>query len=57
MLRKINQSFFYLDLLQQTLDMHPDSKIIHIGCDEVALQNFHEQCNVKHMSIQERYIE
>lgn len=37
--------------------MHPDSKIIHIGCDEVALQNFHEQCNVKHMSIQERYIE
>ena len=37
----IKISIFYLDLLQQTLDMHPNSNIIHIGCDEVILTNSH----------------
>ncbi|CAF5050210.1 unnamed protein product, partial [Rotaria sp. Silwood1] len=30
------------DLLQQTLDMHPNSNKIHIGCDEVMLHNVHK---------------
>jgi hypothetical protein len=46
-----------LDLLQQTLDMHPNSNIIHIGCDEVTLTNSHHQCQTTKMSIFERYIE
>jgi aryl carrier-like protein len=46
-----------LDLLQQTLDMHPNSNIIHIGCDEVILTNSHPQCREKWMDIPERYIE
>ncbi|CAF4406560.1 unnamed protein product, partial [Rotaria sp. Silwood2] len=44
------------DLLQQTLDMHPNSNIIHIGCDEVALTNSHPQCQETWMDVPERYI-
>ncbi|CAF1178742.1 unnamed protein product [Adineta steineri] len=45
------------DLLQQTLNMHPNSNIIHIGCDEVTLKNLHPHCQAKQMSISETYIE
>jgi hypothetical protein len=51
------RSFYFLDLLQQTLDMHPNSNIIHIGCDEVTLTNIHPQCHEKAMSVPERYVE
>ncbi|CAF1014560.1 unnamed protein product [Rotaria sp. Silwood1] len=44
------------DLLQQTLNMHPNSNIIHIGCDEVALTNSHPQCQEIWMDVPERYI-
>jgi len=47
----------YLDLLQQTLDMHPNSNIIHIGCDEVMLTNSNSQCQEIKMSVSEKYIE
>lgn len=46
-----------LDLLQQTLDMHPNSNIIHIGCDEVVLANLHPQCREASMDFPTRYIE
>ncbi|CAM4888165.1 unnamed protein product [Rotaria socialis] len=44
------------DLLQQTLDMHPDSDTIHIGCDEVILTNSHPQCQQAWADVPERYI-
>ncbi|CAF0848574.1 unnamed protein product [Rotaria sordida] len=44
------------DLLQQTLDMHPNSNIIHIGCDEVTLTNSHPKCQEISMDVPERYI-
>ena len=47
----------YLDLLKQTLDLHPNSNIIHIGCDEVVLTNSHPQCQDSWMGIPERYVE
>jgi len=37
--------------------MHPNSNIIHIGCDEVRLTDHHAQCSATHMSKSERYIE
>jgi hypothetical protein len=46
----------YLDLLQQTLDMHPNSKKIHIGCDEVMLNDANDQCHNRRMSKSEKYI-
>lgn len=46
-----------LDLLQQTLDMHPNSNIIHIGCDEVVLTNMHPECRETSMDFPRRYIE
>jgi len=52
-----NIVFLLLDLLQQTLDMHPNSNIIHIGCDEVVLTNSHPQCRDVFMDIPQRYIE
>ena len=51
------RKFLFKDLLQQTLDLHPNSNIIHIGCDEVILTNSHPQCRDAYMDIPERYIE
>ncbi len=51
-----NLDCIYLDLLQQTLDMHPNSNIIHIGCDEVSLTYSNSQCQTTQMSTYERYI-
>jgi hexosaminidase len=48
---------FFQDLLQQTLDMHPNSNIIHIGCDEVVLTNTHPLCRDAFADIPTRYIE
>lgn len=45
-----------LDLLQQILDMHSYSNIIHIGCDEVVLTNSHPQCRDNWMDTPERYV-
>ena len=45
-----------LDLLRQTLDLHPHSQMIHIGCDEVALTNSHPQCSSNHLSTYQRYL-
>ena len=36
--------------------MHPNSDIIHIGCDEVVLAASHPQCRETSMDIPERYI-
>ena len=49
--------FHSLALLQQTLDLHPNSNMIHIGCDEVILTNSHPQCQEKWMDVPERYVE
>ena len=49
--------FFFSDLLQQTIDMHPNSNIIHIGCDEVVLTNTHPQCQDDTADMSERYIQ
>lgn len=46
-----------VDLLQQTLDLHPNSNIIHIGCDEVVLTNSHPECRESMMDTSQRYIE
>ncbi|CAF4539694.1 unnamed protein product, partial [Rotaria sp. Silwood2] len=43
-------------LLQQTLVMHLDSNIIHIGCDEVILKYSNPACPETDMSISEIYI-
>lgn len=48
--------FACLDLLKQTLDLHPDSTIIHIGCDEVRLRNAHQKCRSTAFSISEQYV-
>ncbi|CAF3832048.1 unnamed protein product [Rotaria sordida] len=54
----LNDTYILLqDLLQQTLDMHPNSNKIHIGCDEVMLKNVHDQCYVKQMNKSERYVD
>ncbi|CAF2966100.1 unnamed protein product [Rotaria sp. Silwood2] len=54
----LNATYVLLqDLLQQTLDMHPNSNKIHIGCDEVMLYNVHDQCYKKQMNKSERYID
>ena len=37
--------------------MHPNSNIIHIGCDEVVLTNTHPQCQDDTMDMSERYIQ
>jgi len=37
--------------------MHPNSNIIHIGCDEVILTNSHPQCRETVMDIPDRYID
>jgi len=46
-----------VDLLQQTLDLHPNSNIIHIGCDEVVLTNSHPECRDSMVDTSQRYIE
>ncbi|CAF1015761.1 unnamed protein product [Adineta steineri] len=54
----LNTTYILLeDLLTQTLDMHPFSNIIHIGCDEVVLTNSHPQCRETSMDIPERYVD
>ncbi|CAF1299656.1 unnamed protein product, partial [Rotaria sordida] len=54
----LNATYVLLqDLLQQTLDMHPNSNKIHIGCDEVMLNNVHDECYIKQMKKSERYID
>ncbi|CAF1181394.1 unnamed protein product [Adineta ricciae] len=45
------------DLVQQTLDMHPNSQTIHIGCDEVIVTNTNPSCEGKTMSSAETYIQ
>ncbi|CAF1183623.1 unnamed protein product [Didymodactylos carnosus] len=45
------------DLLQETLDMHPNSNKIHIGCDEVMLKDILDECYIKQMNKSERYVE
>lgn len=45
------------ELLKQTLDMHPYSNIIHIGCDEVTLTNAHPQCRDSWVDVPQRYVE
>ncbi|CAF1335484.1 unnamed protein product [Rotaria sp. Silwood1] len=53
----LNNTYILLeDLLQQTLDMHPDSNIIHIGCDEVILKYSNSACPETDMSISAIYI-
>ncbi|CAF3812291.1 unnamed protein product [Rotaria magnacalcarata] len=53
----INETYILLeDLLQQTLDMHPNSNIIHIGCDEVSLKYSNPACNEASTSISEQYV-
>ena len=37
--------------------MHPNSQMIHIGCDEVVLTNSHRECSTTSMSIYERYLD
>ncbi|CAF0912075.1 unnamed protein product [Adineta ricciae] len=54
----LNETYLLLeDLLKQTLDMHPYSNIIHIGCDEVILTNSHPQCREAWMDVPERYVD
>jgi hypothetical protein len=36
--------------------MHPNSKKIHIGCDEVMLNDANDQCHNRRMSKSEKYI-
>lgn len=36
--------------------MHPNSHMIHIGCDEVVLTNAHRDCSRASMSTYERYL-
>jgi len=50
-------NYFYLDLLEQTLDLHPQIQTIHIGCDEVSPVNFHAKCREIEMEIPDRYIQ
>ncbi|CAF3710579.1 unnamed protein product [Rotaria sordida] len=53
----LNNTYILLeDLLQQTLDMHLDSNIIHIGCDEVILKYSNPACPETDRSISEIYI-
>ncbi|UJR33027.1 hypothetical protein I4U23_020486 [Adineta vaga] len=54
----LNDTYILLeDLLKQTLDMHPYSNTIHIGCDEVILTNSHPNCREIQMDISQRYVE
>lgn len=51
------ETLFRLDLLKQTLDLHPDASMIHIGADEVQLINKNPKCSKIEMNSAEQYVQ